>query len=424
MHRRRGSMGKAGGVIALALGLLAGPALAEAQQVVKIAAGVPLTGPLAKQGQEVANAVKLAAEEWNKKGGVLGKQIEVMEADDQGNPQVGVAAAEKVAADAAVLGAVWGITSVTCIPVSEILDRVNITLISPGCTNPKVTDRGLKNTNRVCARDDAQGPAGAMFAVQDLKAKKIAIFDDGTTGPKGAADEVEKKAKALGATPLRYVVRAGDKDFRAILGTMPKDVDVIYASLWAPEAALIAKQLPDVGLSKVRMIGPDGQFEPVDYIQASGGAAEGNYVTFLAPDLKKIPAAAAFVKAFEAKYGPVSSRRPSSKRMRPADQLVPAASTEVEGDATGRGAIEPGDQVEDGGLAGAVGPDQPDDLPLLDPEVQVLDGAQAAEVLGEACRLEERHLSVCIALGRSRFPGVRYFTTMVLTCSKPVPLTW
>src|SRR5439155_2494201 len=105
--------------------------------------------------------------------------------------------------------------------VSDVLDRVNLVLISPGCTNPKVTDRGLKNTNRVCARDDAQGPAGAIFAVQDLKAKKIAVFDDGTTGPKGVADEVEKKAKQLGAQPIRYVIRSGDKDFRAILATVP-----------------------------------------------------------------------------------------------------------------------------------------------------------------------------------------------------------
>ncbi len=297
------------GLVGVAVAASLGASPATAQQVVKIAAGVPLTGPLAKQGQEVANAVKLAVEEWNRKGGVLGRRIEVLEADDQGNPQIGVAAAEKVGADAAVLGAVWGITSVTCIPVSEVLERVNLVMISPGCTNPKVTDRGLKNVNRVCARDDAQGPAGAIFAVQELKWKKIAVFDDGTTGPKGVADEVEKKAKQLGATVLRYVIRAGDKDFRAILGTIPKDVSGIYASLWAPEAALIAKQLPDVGLN-VRMIGPDGQFEPVDYIQASGGAAEGNYVSFLVPDLKKIPAAQAFVKAFEAKHGPVSSYGP------------------------------------------------------------------------------------------------------------------
>jgi branched-chain amino acid transport system substrate-binding protein len=306
---RDGSIARTLGGLLLAVAVVAWSPAAHAQPVVKIAAGVPLTGPLAKQGQEVANAVKLAAEEWNKKGGVLGKRIEVLEADDQGNPQVGVAAAEKVAADPAVLGAVWGITSVTCIPVSEVLDRVNLVLVSPGCTNPKVTDRGLKNTNRVCARDDAQGPAGAIFAVQDLKARKIAIFDDGTTGPKGVADEVEKKATQLGAQTFRYVIRSGDKDFRAILATIPKDVSIVYASLWAPDAALVAKQLPDVGLN-VRIIGPDGQFEPVDYIQASGGAAEGNYVSFLVPDLKKIPQAASFVKAFEAKYGPVSSYGP------------------------------------------------------------------------------------------------------------------
>jgi branched-chain amino acid transport system substrate-binding protein len=298
----------AGSILWLAMNVDGG-GFAHAQQPIKIAVGVPLTGPLAKQGQEVANAVKLAAAEWNAKGGVLGRKVEVLEADDQGNPQVGVSAGEKVAADAAVVGAVWGITSVTCIPVSEILERANLAMITPGCSNPKVTDRGLKTVNRLCARDDFQGPAGVIFLVQELKAKKIAIFDDGTTGPRGAADEAEKQAKAMAVTALRYVIRAGDKDFRAILGTVPKDVNAIYASLWAPDAALMAKQLPDVGLN-VRMIGPDGQFEPVDYIQASAGGAEGNYVTFFVPDMRKVAAANAFVKAFESKYGTLSSYGP------------------------------------------------------------------------------------------------------------------
>ena len=304
MHRLVGLVAAVGSAMMI---LLALPA--QAQDVIKIAAGAPLTGPLAKQGQEVANAVKLAVEEWNAKGGVLGKKIAVMEADDQGNPQVGVAAAEKVAADPAIMGSIWGITSVTCIPASEVLDRSNIVLISPGCTNPKVTDRGLKSVNRVCARDDFQAPAGAVWLIQELHKKKIAVFDDGTTGPRGGADEFEKKAKTLGATVLRYVVRAGDKDFRPILGTIPKDVDAIYASIWAPDAALIVKQLPDVGLS-VPMMGPDGQFEPVDYIQASAGGAEGNYVSFLVPDMSKVPSAQAFAKAFQAKYGPASSYGP------------------------------------------------------------------------------------------------------------------
>ncbi|NBY27873.1 MAG: hypothetical protein EBQ71_13040 [Betaproteobacteria bacterium] len=158
-------------------------------------------------------------------------------------------------------------------------------------------------------RDDFQGPAGIIFAVKDLKAKKIAIFDDGTTGPRGAADAAEKQAKTMGVGVMRFVLRSGDKDFRAVLGTVPKDVDVIYASLWAPDAALMAKQLPDVG-HKARMIGPDGQFEPVDYVRAAAGSAEGNYVTFFVPDMKKIPAAVNFVKSFEAKYGTISSYGP------------------------------------------------------------------------------------------------------------------
>jgi branched-chain amino acid transport system substrate-binding protein len=299
------------GLVAAMVGVtwLVSLATAGAQEVVKIAAGAPLTGPLAKQGQEVANAVKLAVEEWNAKGGVLGKQIEVVEADDQGNPQVGVAAAEKVVADPAVVGAIWGITSVTCIPVSEILEKASLVMISPGCTNPQVTDRGLKSVNRLCARDDLQGPAGMVFAVDELDAKKIAVFDDGTTGPRGVADEAAKKGEELGVEIERYVIRSGDKDFRAILGTLPKDIDLVYASLWAPDAALLVKQLPDVGL-ETRVIGPDGQYEPVDYIEASAGAAEGNYVTFLVPDLKKVPTATAFAEAFEEQYGPVSSYGP------------------------------------------------------------------------------------------------------------------
>lgn len=299
----------AGIVMALILALSSGASSVHAQQTIKVAVGAPLTGQLAKQGQEVANAAQLAVDEWNAKGGVLGKKIELVKADDGGNPQVGVAAGEKVAADSEIVGAVWGITSSTCLPVSEILDRSGMAMITPGCSNPKVTDRGLKTVNRLCARDDFQAPAGVIFAVKDLKAKKIAIFDDGTTGPRGQGDEAEKQAKAMGTTVQRFVIRSGDKDFRAILGTVPKDIDVIYASLWAPDAALIAKQLRDVGL-KVKMIGPDGLYEPVDYVQAAGGAAEGNYVTFFVPDMKKIPGANAFVKTFEGKHGTLSSYGP------------------------------------------------------------------------------------------------------------------
>jgi len=276
---------------------------------VRIGAIAPLTGNIAKMGQEVVNSVKLAAEHQNAKGGVLGKQIEVVEGDDQGNPQQGVTVAEKFAADQTIMGVVHGITSVTCIPASEVFEKANLVTISPGCTNTAVTDRGLKVANRTCARDDAQAPAGAIFMHDELKISKVAVIDDGTSGPRGAADEYEKKAKSLGMTVTRAVIKSGDKDFRAILGTLPKDIQGIYAPVWAPDHALIAKQRKEVGLD-VPLMGADGDFEPVDYIQAAGGAAEGNYVSFVGPDVRTVPEAATYVKDFEAKYGQFASYGP------------------------------------------------------------------------------------------------------------------
>ena len=182
-------------------------------------------------------------------------------------------------------------------------------MITPGCSNPKVTDRGLKTINRLCARDDFQGPAGAIFAVNELKAKKLAIFDDGTTGPRGAADEAEKQAKSMGATVLRYVIRAGDKDFRAILGTVPKDINAIYASVWAPDAALIAKQLPDVGLN----VPHDRPRWPVRAHRLCPGLCRrrrGQLRHVLCAGHEEGPCRGEFVKAFEAKHGALSSYGP------------------------------------------------------------------------------------------------------------------
>src|SRR5207253_3096933 len=138
------------GLAILALCLLANAPVAFPQQpVVKIAVAIPLTGQLARDGQGAAHAVHLAVDEWNQKGGVLGRKIEVLDADDQANPQVAVSAADKIIADPGILGVLWGITSSTCIPVSDLTDRANLVMVSPGCGNPKLTERGLKTVFRM-----------------------------------------------------------------------------------------------------------------------------------------------------------------------------------------------------------------------------------------------------------------------------------
>ena len=116
----------------------------QAQDVIKIAAGAPLPVRSPSRARKSPTRSSSRSRSGTQKGGVLGKKIEVMDADDQGNPQVGVAAAEKVAADPAVMGAIWGITSGHLHSGFRDPRPLNIVLITPGCTNPKVTDRGLK----------------------------------------------------------------------------------------------------------------------------------------------------------------------------------------------------------------------------------------------------------------------------------------
>src|SRR5207247_9567022 len=85
-------------------------------------------------------------------------------------------------------------------------------------------------------------PSPQIYPLSLHDALPISVFDDGTTGPKGVADEVEKKAKQLGAQPIRYVIRSGDKDFRAILATDRKSTRLNSSHEWISYAVFCLKK--------------------------------------------------------------------------------------------------------------------------------------------------------------------------------------
>lgn len=286
-------------------------AKAPGGKTIKIGVRTALTGSVAKPGNEVLHSVELAVDEWNGKGGAAGMHVEVLPVDDASNPAQAATVSEKLCSDADVMGVVGSFQSATGIPSTEVLNKCNLGYVTPGETNPKVTDRGLNNVNRVCPRDDDQAPAVAIYANEVLKAKKIFALDDQSTGGKGGADEFEKKARALNMQVLRGAIKVGDKDFRAILSTIPRDVDAVLCSGFAPECSLVVKQLRELGY-KQPLLGFDGIYEPEDFIKASGGAAEGSVVSFVGPDIHAVPEAANYVKTFESKYGAVSSYGPQA----------------------------------------------------------------------------------------------------------------
>ena len=275
---------------------------AKKEDTIKIGVAGPMTGDQAKMGMDLKNGVELAVSEWNERGGVLGKKIELLTEDDQHDPKLAVAVANKLANSGAA-GVVGHWNSSASIPASEVYkEGGNIPMITPASTNPQLTERGFENVFRVCGRDDQQGKLAAEFVIRSLKIKKVAIIHDKTTYGQGLADEF-KKAIGSAADVVYYgVIIQGDKDFRAVLTSVKgKKPELIYFGGIYPEAGLLVKQARELGIKTPFMSG-DGTIDK-EFIKIAGKEnAEGTYLTF-SPDPSSIATAKAFLDKYHAKYG-------------------------------------------------------------------------------------------------------------------------
>ena len=280
--------------------------------VVKIGHAAPLTGPQAHLGKDNENGVRLAIEDLNAKGISIGGQkvqFELESEDDQADPRIATTVAQKFIDDK-VSGMIGHLNSGTTIPASRIYNDAGLVQISPSATNPKYTQQGYKNAFRVMANDVQQGRVLGQFAVNDMKAKKIAIIDDRTAYGQGIADEFEKAAKAAGATIVVHEF-TNDKasDFTAIL-TKIKGVapDLVFYGGMDGQGAPMVKQLQTLGL-KAQFLGGDGIYT-AEFMKLAGAAAEGVTASLPGVPLNQMPKGADFKQRFETKYGKIQLYAP------------------------------------------------------------------------------------------------------------------
>lgn len=273
------------------------------EDVIKIGIAGPMTGDQAKMGMDFKNGVSLAVDEWNSKGGVLGKKIEVIISDDQHDPKQAVSVANKMINDGAV-GVIGHFNSSCSIPASDVYNRAGIPMITPGSTNPQLTEKGYRGVFRVCGRDDQQGKIGADFIINNLKLRAVAILHDKTTYGQGLADEF----KIFLGDKVNIVYYGGlvqgDKDFKTVLTTIKNNnPELIFFGGIYPEAGLLVKQAKELGLNTKFMSG-DGTIDP-KFIEIAGvAAAEGTFLTF-SPDPNNIPSAKGFIEKYQSKYGDI-----------------------------------------------------------------------------------------------------------------------
>ncbi|MDB5863650.1 MAG: extracellular ligand-binding receptor [Betaproteobacteria bacterium] len=271
---------------------------------VKIGSASPLTGPQAHIGIDIRNGVQLAIDDANAAGVEIGGRkvkLELVVEDDEANPTKAATVAQKLV-DSKVSAVVGHFNSGASIPASKVYSDAGIPQISPGSTNPKYTQQGFKTAFRVVAHDDQQGPTIARFAVENLKAKKVAVIDDSTAYGQGLADAFEKTAKSLGAEVVaREHTTDKDTDFKAILTKIKgRTPDLIMFGGIDPQAGPMVKQMSELGI-KAKYIGGDGMQTP-NFIKLAGPASEGAMASIPGLPKEKMPGGEAFLQKYKAKF--------------------------------------------------------------------------------------------------------------------------
>ena len=258
--------------------------VSEAQRIqsstVTIAHVGPTSGPIAHLGKDNENGARLAIEELNAAGVVIGGKtvtLTLLAEDDASTPKQGIAVAQKLV-DAKVSGVIGHLNSGTTIPASRLYNTAGIPQVSPSATNPKYTRQGFNTAFRLIADDVQLGATLGRFVAKGLKGKAIAVIDDRTAYGISLAEEFTKTVESMGGNIIATEFTT-DKatDFTTILTAIKgKKPDAIFFGGMDTTAAPMLRQMKAIGINS-KFIGGDGICSS-DLTRLSGDAIADNQV--------------------------------------------------------------------------------------------------------------------------------------------------
>lgn len=279
-------------------------ALAHADQQVLIGLAGPLTGPNARVGKDLENGAQLAIDAANARHPKIGAQAvsyKLVSEDDQSDPRVAVTVAQRLV-DAGVVGVVGHWNTGTSIPAARIYHDAGIAQVAPVATGHGYTQQGFDTSLRIMGHDDDGGQVAGQYALQTLKARRIAVIDDRTAFGQGLADQFVKSIEAGGGTVVsREYVDDKTVDFSAVLTNVRgKNPDLIFFGGVDAQAAPLARRIKQLGI-KATLMGAGG-FVSQTFLHLAQKDGEG--VIALEPGLaiEQMPGGKAFEKAYVDRY--------------------------------------------------------------------------------------------------------------------------
>jgi branched-chain amino acid transport system substrate-binding protein len=273
---------------------------------VKIGVSAPLSGDIAALGQSTRNAVLLAQEEINAKGGIkVGgsmQKVTFIVEDDENKPEAAATVFQKLISQDKVVAIIGSQSSKCSNAGAPIAEAAGIPQISPWSTNPNVT-AGKHFVFRACFIDPFQGKAVAGFARGKMKAATAAVlYDVASDYNKGIAEVFRDEFTKSGGKIVNFeTYNTNDKDFSAqlskIKGATP---DVLFLPNYFNDVPLQIQQARKLGMT-CKVIGSDG-WDNQELIKMGGKDMEGTYFTnHYSPDVDR-PASKAFIAKYTKKY--------------------------------------------------------------------------------------------------------------------------
>ncbi|HET6978572.1 MAG TPA: ABC transporter substrate-binding protein [Pyrinomonadaceae bacterium] len=270
---------------------------------IKVGAFLSLTGATSAYGISAANAIKLATDETNRNGGIDGKQVELEIEDDKSNTADVPGIVEHLIKEHRVHALIAEPVSTRSMMAAPIAQQNKTVMISSASVKPELTMQG-DYIFRACFISSTEGEAIAKYAVERLKAKKVAIIlDDKNDYAVVLAGFFADSFKKLGGeivSQQKYEANATDlsAQMEAIKAAAP---DVVFAPGFYTTAPLVARELKRSGI-KATLIGSDGWDSP-SLMDGGSEPFEGVYFANHFWAGNDDPLVKKFVADYHAKYG-------------------------------------------------------------------------------------------------------------------------
>lgn len=273
----------------------------SSSEEIKVGFVGPLTGDYANYGTLCKQAVEMAIEEINAKGGVSGKQIKLYAEDSEGDSQKALAATEKLSSSDKVCAILGPILTGETFSVAERVQQEGLVIITPSASHKDITAIG-DYIWRTTPSDGLQGVVAGKYWSQVLGYKKLAVLYAKNDYSQGLYESMaESFVEEGGEIVATETFMVGDKDFKTQLTKLKNtDAEAIYIPDYTTEMAQILEQASQLQVNKPFLSG-DGFLSEEIYTLA-GQYTDGVVYTASA-QVEESNSAKEFKEKYTAKYG-------------------------------------------------------------------------------------------------------------------------